>query len=521
MPALGRDQVRRRRGCAVLLVSCLALWFSGSAAGEAGGSGPVLVSSPFWPSLIAVGSVPVGYDGEYDDGGVINTIGGERIGRIADADELERLSASGSAVVWVRNSLVGEDGPGEYADQVVLGSVSGTPRPRVVTSCQVYPGSHGAVAIEALGPSELVFGCTDSTSVTGSFATTRVVHVMALPGRTTRVLMADGPVIEMHISGNYLAVAVATPPGAPGVPPGIGSEEVEVFDLRSMQVVDRVIAADWIQAFAVSSTGTVAMIEGSTPAMLELLHIPYGGIDGAYDDAYGGEACPRPAPLVVAPVGAPSRVLDSGACPSVVQIAGARLIYARIEGRGAALMSSDEIGRRTVLRWLGRAHGVLSLDEVAATQNRVLYTEGTCRYSGGNVGVSAYTQMLAKVASPRRAAPVACPVIGRLPAHVMLPAGKGAKSFTVMIRCPRGCSNPEIRLGGVGDGTAPNAAPGRRVRLIVRMNDLLVGAPPPTTVIATLGSWDRTGRFITYATRTIRIRYCNATQPSCRRKLTP
>jgi hypothetical protein len=149
-----------------------------------------------------------------------------------------------------------------------------------------------------------------------------------------------------------------------------------------------------------------------------------------------------------------------------------------------------------------------------------LYTEGTCRYSRGNVGVSTYTQMLAKVASPGPAAPVACPVIARLPAHVTLPAGKGAKSFTVMITCPRGCSNPEVTLGSIGGGTARNAVPGRRVRVIVRMNDSVVGTPPPTTVIATVGSWDRTARFITYATRTMHIRYCNATQPFCRRKLT-
>jgi hypothetical protein len=469
--------------------------------------------------------VPVGYDWDFDDVGVINTIDGRRIARIASTDELERLSASGSAVAWVRYSLIGDDGPGAYADEVVLGSVSGTPRPRVVTSCSIFPLSPGEVAIEALGPSELAYGCTDSTDVTGSFAATRVVHVMALPGRTTRVLTADGPVLEMHISGNYLAAAVATPAGAPGVLPGIGSEEVEVFDLRSMQVVDRVVATDWIQAFTVFSTGTVAMIEGSAAAELELLHSSASSADG-YDEAYGGESCPYPASLVLAPVGAPSRVLDSSACASVIQTAGTRLIYARIQGRGAALVSSDEIGRRTVLRWLGRAHGVLTLDEVAATRNRVLYTEGTCRYSHGNVGVSTYSQKLAKVASLRPAAPVACPVIVRLPAHVTLPAGKGAKSFTVMIRCPRGCSNPEITLNQIdgtvaGGGRARNATPGRRVRLIVRMNDALVVAPEPTKVIATVGSWDRTARFITYATRTIRIRYCNATQPSCRRRLTP
>jgi hypothetical protein len=472
--------------------------------------------------LIAIGSVPVGYDWDFNDVGVINTIDGRRIARIASTDVLERLSASGSAVAWVRWSLIGNDGPGEYADEVVLGSVSGTPRPRVVTSCPIFPGSPGTVGLEALGPSELAFGCTDSTDVTGSFAATRVVHVMALPGRTTRVLTADGPVLEMHISGNYLAAAVATPPGAPGVLPGIGSEEVEVFDLRSMQVVDRVVATDWIQAFTVFSTGTVAMIEGSATAELELLH---GSADG-YEEAYGGEACSYPASLVLAPVGAPSRVLDSSACPSVIQTAGTRLFYARIQGRGAALVSSDETGRRTILRWLGRAHGVLTLDEVAATQNRVLYTEGTCRYSRGNVGVSTYTQKFAKVASPGPAAPVACPVIARLPAHVTLPAGKGAKSFTVMIRCPRGCSNPEITLNqidgtDVGGGRARNATPGRRVRLIVRIYESVIGAPAPTKVIATVGSWDRTARFITYATRTIRIRYCNAIQPSCRRRLTP
>jgi hypothetical protein len=511
-----------------LLVLFIAVGSLGVAGGAAGASRPMLVRSPFWPSLIADGSVPVGYDLNVESGnpGVVNTSGGRVLARISTSDNLQQLIASGSSAAWVLDHVL-DPGSGTFADEVVLGSLSGKPKVRVLTSCA------GTDAVAAIEVSALAYGC-NSVRVPGSlaFMPVRVVHVMNLASGAKASVNTDGPVVGIKMSGSYLAAAINTT--ASPYPADWASKEVEVFDLRSMQVVNRVMASNWIQSLAISSSGAVAMTQDPTPPFQSIIDgerltrragaasessVLHRGVPGA--------ACTHADPLVVAAIGQAPTVMDSSACPTPVSAAGERFVYARIQAAGAALVIADVAGRRTVLRRLGQAHGLLTLHQIATSAHAVLYTDGTCRYSGGDLGVSVFSQDLTDVAAPAAAKPVGCPVTSRLPARVTLPAGRSTWAFNVMIACPQGCNNPAISLdlpgagaGTVGGGTATGLAPGRHLNIRVRCHYACGARNPPTTLVATVRAPDRTGALITYATRTIHITYCNATKAACHQKLT-
>jgi hypothetical protein len=509
-----------------LIVGLVAL---SSASVAAGASRPMLVGSPFWPSLIAQGSVPVGYNLNVGSGnpGVVNTSGGRVLARIGSSDDLRQLIASGSSAAWVLHHLL-DPGSGTFADEVVLGSLSGKPSVRVLTSCV------GTAAVAAIEVSSLAYGC-NAVRVRGSlaFMPVRVVLVMNLASGAKASVDTDGPVVGIEMSGSYLAAAIDTT--ASPYPADWASKEVEVFDLRSMQVVNRVMAADWVQSFAISSSGAVAITQDTSPPFQSIIdgerltrRVGPASTSGVLNTGVTGDACAHADPLVFAAIGQAPKVMDSSACPTPVSAAGGRFVYARIQAAGAALVSADLSGRRRVLRRLGRAHGLLTLYQVATNGHDVLYTDGTCRYSGGDLGVSVFRQRLTDVAAPAAARPVGCPVTSRLPARVTLPAGRFTWAFNVVIGCPQGCSNPAISLDlpgagadTVGRGARTGLAPGRHLNIGVRCNYACGAHKPPTTLVATVQAPDRTGALITYATREIHITYCNAKKAACRRKLTP
>lgn len=508
-------QSMRRRGSIWLVVVVVALVAVRVAATADGASGPVMVRTPFWASLIAGGSVSVGDDLNFATGrNRIDTQYGKVLTRIVPQDGLEQLMASGGSVVWVLSHLFDNTGPGAYEDQVVLASLSGKPHLHVLASCV----ETGAVA--AIDGSTLVYGCNGVIPRNAVVPVpVRFVHVMNLAGGAKSVLGADGAVLSIQISGHYVAAAINTM-ATPYVGDG-ASEEIEVFDLRSMTVVGRVRTTAWIQSFGVSTSGAVALTEDAS--FQSSLQNPPPSEAG-----YGGQGCQRSEPLFVVPIGGVARMFDPNACAGPVEGAGARFVYPRIEGSGAALVSSGPTGRRIVLRRLGRAHGLLMLYAVATSARTVLYTVGTCRYSGGDLGVSTFAQ---PVATPGPLAPVGalgCPARGRLPAHVTLPLSQPMRAFHVRVGCPRGCSNAVVTLNlpgrdgpGAGGGTAAGVAPGGRVLVSVRCDIGCEGRHPAKSLIATLATPDRTGILITYATRTIHVSYCNAAQAACREKLTP
>jgi hypothetical protein len=512
----------------VWLFMMVGLVASSSASIAVGASRPVLVTSPFWPSLIADGSVPVGYslNVESGDPGVVNTSGGRVLARIGPSDNLQQLIAAGSSAAWVLDHLL-DPGSGTFADEVVLGSLSGKPKVRVLTGCV------DTDAVAAIEVSAIAYGC-NSVRVPGSlaFMPVRVVHVMNLVSGASASVNTDGPVVGIRMSGSYLAAAIDTT--ASPYPADWASKEVEVFDVRSMQVVTRVMAANWIQSFAISSSGAVAMTQDTNPPFESIIdgkrltrRAGAATASSVLNTGVTGDACTHADPLVVAAIGQAPIVMDASACPTPVSAAGERFVYPRIQAAGAALVSADLAGRRTVLRRLGRAHGLLTLYQIATNGHAVLYTDGTCRYSGGDLGVSVFSQRLTDVAAPVAARPVGCPVTSRLPARVTLPAGRRTWAFNVLIGCPHGCSNPAISLalpgagaGTVGGGTATGLAPGRHLNIRVRCHYACGARNPPTSLVATVRAPDRTGALITYATRTVHITYCNAKQAACRRKLT-
>jgi hypothetical protein len=461
------------------------------------------VSSPFWPSLIAQGSVSVGYRWDIDAIGEVTNRAGRVLTRVGFSDSLERLVASGDHVMWIVSRLI-DPGSGDTSDQVVLGDLHGPLRPRVVGSCL------NGIAVGALSSSTVAYGCSAAYDPADlAVVSMRTVHVSNLATGAAATVAMDGPPLEIAMSSRYMAVAIDITAAATSSLRA--AKEIELVDLRSMQVVSRITAADWIQSMAVSSTGTIAMIQGPTPAPLDQLR----GSRSEFDFAYGGDSCPGRGSLVTVPLGGAARTVDDSACPYPLAAASSGFVYPRVQGRGAELVDTDAAGHRTLLQRLGRARGLLTLDQVATDGTTVLYTEGTCRASGGPIGVSAYTQSVLQHSATLAAPPVGCPVTGRLPGHVGFPSGRSPKVFTVSIACPRGCARVTVTLdlphsddaGAAGGGTLAGVMPRRHATIKVTCNYMCSGANRPRSLFATIKSPDRTGTDVVYARRTIRITY--------------
>jgi hypothetical protein len=462
------------------------------------------VASPYWPSLIAQGSVAVGYRWDINDlVGEVTTRSGRILARIDTSDPFERLLASGRHAMWIVKRVLDPNFEAT-SDQVVVGNIYGAVRARVVSSC------FDAYAVAAINGTNVAYGC-DAAFIDGGLTAVSApeVHLGSLLSGTNATVATDGSPIAIAMSARYAAVAVDTT-GAVYAPQQ-ASKEVEVVDVRSMRVVSRIVAADWIQSLAISGSGTVAMVEGQTPAPLDELH----GAFSEPDLAYGGDPCSAGMAVVAVPLGGTPLTIDSRACPYPLAATSSGFVYPRIQGRGAALVDTDAGGRRTILQLLGRAHGLLSLYQTATAADTVLYAEGTCQGSGGAFGVSAFTETLSKRTPPSAAPPVGCPVTGRLPGRVRFAGGRSPKVFRVSIACPRGCAPVTVTLdpphsddaGDAGGGTLAGVMPRHYATVKVTCNSTCSGANRPRSLFATIKSPDRTGTDVVYARRTIRITY--------------
>jgi hypothetical protein len=453
-------------------------------------SGPILIKGAFWGLLVADGSVPVGIDG--DSAGTVIAGSGRVLGSVQPEDDVETLVASGRWAAWVAYHLYDDDGPGSYDYVIHLASITGKPVRRVVATCQTASG------VVAVGGPTLAYGCGSSTIDLTSLTTGRKQSVTA-----------DGPVDELQISGHYLAAAIDSNSELPY--PSDVSQEVEVFDLRSMAVANRVVTPARIESYAMSTSGAVATTQGYYE-----LNPPEFYIN---NDA--GDECQHPSPVVVQAIGQPPRVIDTRACPYPLVSAGSRFAYARIEGSGAAVVIADLAGRRQIVRWLGRFRSGLTLYALAANPKSVLYTDGTCD------GISSFLQPLSRRAKPERAAPIACPVMATLPRRLTLPTGNRGSTprevhFT--IRCPIGCTDAGVTLSSTSGPTGFNdsgisLAPGRQGRVSAFWTPSRT--KKPVTAFADVGGMNRTGTWTLSARPTIRITFCDPQHATCRRKLTP
>ncbi|MDQ6778983.1 MAG: hypothetical protein M3071_22795 [Actinomycetota bacterium] len=453
-----------------------------------------MIKGAFWELLVADGSVPVGLYG--DSAGTVMTGSGRVVGNVPPEDQVETLVASGRWAAWVAYHLYNDDGPGAYDYVIHLASITGKPVRRVVATCQTASG------VVAVGGPTLAYGCGSSR-----------IDLMSLTSGRKQSVTADGPVDELEISGHYLAAAIDSELPYPfGV-----SQEVEVFDLRSIAVANRVMTPARIESYAISTSGAVATTQGFYALNPPLFY-----------NNYAGDECQHPSHLVVQPIGRPARTIDTRACPFPVVSAGSRFVYSRIEGSGAAVVIADPAGRRQVVRWLGRSRNELTLYALAANARSVLYTDGTCANAdGGFPGISSFLQPLSNRAKPRPAAPIACPVAAKLPRRLTLPTGKrGSRPREVQftIRCPIGCTDAGVTLSTTSGPTGFNdygisLASGRQGR--ARAFWTPSPTNKPVTAFADVGGLNRTGTWTLSTKRTIRITFCNPQHATCRRKLTP